>query len=531
MSSVMLEYSNGTFSLLEGTKNFTFGNALTLTKGAADNGGDEGEDETEEAPADLTEEYLVGTWSGTESGSTWYPGDHTITITFNADGTATITHSYTDIEIYDFYIEGNVLTILSSAEMSSVMLEYSNGTFSLLEGTKNFTFGNALTLTKGAADNGGDEGDDGEGEEGGNDATYPSSPTYEYLAGTWYGVETGSADEGYEGEHTFVMVLDNTGHGTITHSTLGEINVSYIGLYETRIWIITNASSPFYLDYVDGAFVLSSGSVSLTYGDSLTLTKGEAPEGGDEPNPPAHEHNFVDGKCECGESDPNYQPPSTEEAPADLTEEYLVGTWSGSESGSTWYPGDYTITITFNADGSATMTHSYADIEIYDFYVEGNIVTILSSAEMSSVMLEYSNGTFSLLEGSKNFTFGNVLTLTKGAADNGGDEGADEPAAAPADLTEDYLIGTWNGVEVGGVWFSGEFTFTITFNADHTATMTHSEYGDVEIYDYYTEGNVLTIMCSAEMSTVMIEYSNGTFHVLDGAKNFTYGSELTMTKA
>ena len=27
---------------------------------------------------------------------------------------------------------------------------------------------------------------------------------------------------------------------------------------------------------------------------------------------PPHEHNFVDGKCECGESDPNYVPPTHE---------------------------------------------------------------------------------------------------------------------------------------------------------------------------------------------------------------------------
>ena len=32
-----------------------------------------------------------------------------------------------------------------------------------------------------------------------------------------------------------------------------------------------------------------------------------ASEGGETPNP--HEHNFVDGKCECGETDPNYVPP------------------------------------------------------------------------------------------------------------------------------------------------------------------------------------------------------------------------------
>ena len=25
--------------------------------------------------------------------------------------------------------------------------------------------------------------------------------------------------------------------------------------------------------------------------------------------PPVHEHSYVDGKCECGEEDPNYKPP------------------------------------------------------------------------------------------------------------------------------------------------------------------------------------------------------------------------------
>ena len=33
-----------------------------------------------------------------------------------------------------------------------------------------------------------------------------------------------------------------------------------------------------------------------------------------------HEHNFVDGKCECGEEDPNYQPPTTETTEEPTTE-------------------------------------------------------------------------------------------------------------------------------------------------------------------------------------------------------------------
>ena len=32
-------------------------------------------------------------------------------------------------------------------------------------------------------------------------------------------------------------------------------------------------------------------------------------DGDSKPNTPPHEHEFVEGKCECGESDPDYVPP------------------------------------------------------------------------------------------------------------------------------------------------------------------------------------------------------------------------------
>lgn len=31
--------------------------------------------------------------------------------------------------------------------------------------------------------------------------------------------------------------------------------------------------------------------------------------GSDNPTPPPHEHTFVEGKCECGAEDPDYDPP------------------------------------------------------------------------------------------------------------------------------------------------------------------------------------------------------------------------------
>ena len=36
---------------------------------------------------------------------------------------------------------------------------------------------------------------------------------------------------------------------------------------------------------------------------------------------PAHEHNFVEGKCECGEEDPNYIPPVVDPEPETPSEQ------------------------------------------------------------------------------------------------------------------------------------------------------------------------------------------------------------------
>ena len=47
----------------------------------------------------------------------------------------------------------------------------------------------------------------------------------------------------------------------------------------------------------------------MTLASCSILFPGEQPDGGNPDEQPAHEHSFVDGVCECGESDPNYVPP------------------------------------------------------------------------------------------------------------------------------------------------------------------------------------------------------------------------------
>ena len=57
-----------------------------------------------------------------------------------------------------------------------------------------------------------------------------------------------------------------------------------------------------------GDLVIKNESGYAMYLESITIdgTSNSAPV---DPQPPVHEHNFVEGKCECGESDPNYVPP------------------------------------------------------------------------------------------------------------------------------------------------------------------------------------------------------------------------------
>ena len=105
----------------------------------------------------------------------------------------------------------------------------------------------------------------------------------------------------------------------------------------------------------------------------------EAEVGGETPdtpeNPDTHEHNFVDGKCECGEVDPNYTPEGGE-TPAPETHEhnYVDGVCDvcgeadpnykpdGGEVDTPVVGGgsaDFNTIVTSNANGDAKYTNTY----------------------------------------------------------------------------------------------------------------------------------------------------------------------------
>ena len=525
--------------------------------------------ETPAAPAEISREYLAGTWYGTETGAFDYAGNHTFVIVIDEFGkSGTVTHSalgqfrITGITILD----GNSVMMDLTSDTYMISLNYENGVFTLADG-KNFTYGRDEFYMSKEAPTHEHNFVEGKCECGETDPNYapetpaaPSELTEEYLTGTWYGTEIGWDGNTY----TFTITFNEYGKGTATHSSLGNFNVTSIIDGGDLLHIMFDFGSyQTSLDYANGTLTLMDGMKNFTNGrDTMTMSKTA-------PAAPAHECEHACDECgmctdaectedACADKCEGHAPA----APENLTPEYFVGTWTGSETGASWgdYVGDHTFTVTINSDLlTGTVNHSLlGEFAITNItFMSTNVVMMeLDSPATFMLSIEYNNGVFTLAEGS-NFSYGReYFTMTKGepapapahecehACDECGmctdaecteDACADKcqghTPAAPETLTEEYLVGTWTGTEVGGYWYSGTYTFTITFNADGSATMTHSEFGDVEIYDYYIEGNMLMIMCSAENSSVGLEYANGTFTMLEGMKGFTYGTEFTMTKA
>ena len=595
---VTLTYSNGVFTVMEGTSNFTEGDFLTMSKTAPapahecehvcdecgkctdadcteDACADKCEGHTPAAPSELTEEYLVGTWTGTEVGGFWYSGTYTFTITFNADGSATMTHSqYGDVTIIDYYIEGNALMIMCSAENSSVALEYANGSFTVLEGGKNFTYGTELTMTKAGAtppapahecehvcDECGKCTDADCAEDAcadkceGHTAAAPENLTPEYFVGTWTGSETGASWGDYVGDHTFTVTINSDLlTGTVNHSLLGEFAITNITFMSTNV-VMMELDSPatfmLSIEYNNGVFTLAEGS-NFSYGrEYFTMTKGE-------PAPaPAHECEHVCDECgKCTDSDCTEDAcadkceghaPAAPAIPDNLTSDYLIGTWTGTEKD--YMKDTYTLSITFMDNGTAVVLHQTMGQLTLSYTLYGN--ELMLNYDGIKFFLDYNNGELSLQEGYNSFTQGTYLVIAKAteepapahecehvcdecgkctdsdcAEDACADKCQGHTPAAPEFLDYEYLTGTWTGTETS--WNGTVHTFTIEFDGQ-MGTVTHSELGTFDVIVEISYGMIMAYPdCEYDMSYWM--YADGTITLMDGMNSFTGGETLTMTK-
>ena len=432
------------------------------------------------APEEITREYLAGTWYGIETGAFDYAGDHTFVIIIDEYGKSGIVkHSLhgefkiTGITIYD--TDWMMMDISGLDHAYMISLHYENGVFTLNDG-KNFSYGyENFTMSKTEIEPPHEHNFvDGKCECGEEDPNYvppveiPTEITREYLAGTWYGTETGAFD--YEGEHTFVIIIDEYGKsGIVKHSLHGEFKITGITIYDTD-WMMMDLSGLDHaymisLHYENGVFTLNDGK-NFSYGyDHFTMSKTE-------PEAP-HEHEFVDGKCECGEEDPNYVPPVVPEYPEFLDYDYLTGTWIGTE---TDYEGN-TQTFTIEFDGQmGTVTHSSLGTFGVMVEISYGMIYAYPECEFDMSIWMYSEGVIYLFDGMKSFTGGDVLTMTKGEAE---EPAPHEHNFAPATCTTPATCecGATDGEALGHTYMfacdahcmvCGELT---NENAAHTITL------------------------------------------------------------
>ena len=105
----------------------------------------------------------------------------------------------------------------------------------------------------------------------------------------------------------------------IANATYGNLYVKDIYGNEIYVYGVYNVDGSVRYDALENApkvgdFVVLSGILGAYNGTPqmknawLLQLNGEDYAAGETPKPPVHEHVFVEGKCECGEVDPNYQP-------------------------------------------------------------------------------------------------------------------------------------------------------------------------------------------------------------------------------
>ena len=119
-----------------------------------------------------------------------------------------------------------------------------------------------------------------------------------------------------------VVEIANTTYGNL-YIEDAEGNRLYIyGLYDqANVRFDKMANQPAVGDTITVLSVAGqyNGTVQLKNATIVAIVKGT----GETPTP--HEHNFVEGKCECGAEDPNYQPPSGGETPAPHEHNFIEG--------------------------------------------------------------------------------------------------------------------------------------------------------------------------------------------------------------
>ena len=119
-----------------------------------------------------------------------------------------------------------------------------------------------------------------------------------------------------DGTYTFTSLTGVVIALADSYSSLNDTGANKYWSLESRddgTFLVKNTGRNLYLEWYaskDNWSTYSSANSDLFYMTFYVKATGSS-EGGDTPDEPEHTHNFVEGKCECGESDPTYVPEHT----------------------------------------------------------------------------------------------------------------------------------------------------------------------------------------------------------------------------
>ena len=185
----------------------------------------------------------------------------------------------------------------------------------------------------------------------------------------------------------FLSLHKEAAAGNITSSTTVKGN-------NTSFAIEATAEDGFYY------FNLSSDSTTGKNGQVLKIVVTLADGNVVTPEPPVHEHEFVEGKCECGEVDPDYVAPeqpvagTTVTLNANVTANYNASAEGEDVTSCTSLAGSDIFTLTVGAPTAAYKNQVYfatsGQIRLYsDASGVGNTLTIKSTKKIVSIAITY----------------------------------------------------------------------------------------------------------------------------------------------
>ena len=132
---------------------------------------------------------------------------------------------------------------------------------------------------------------------------------------------------------------------------------------ETKAWATNVNGSDYYFGTYSNFNTMSASKTSYINAGNTGVSQFpgffEEAKGGETPEPPVHEHVFVEGKCECGEVDPNYVAPEVPEVSANKADLDTMGAKSSSYSDRTSKSGWTATYAALNCGGTTDMNPQF----------------------------------------------------------------------------------------------------------------------------------------------------------------------------